>query len=75
MLFNVESEWTNLLNIKVVTVLIITIVAWRQTKTWGNDIGTVNRRLLLLEIVLAILVLLAGIWMSQVSFPVSSVTS
>ncbi|MEI5889215.1 copper-binding protein [Bacillus cereus] len=75
MLFNVDSEWTNLLNIKAVTVLIITIVAWRQTKTWGNDIGTVNRRLLLLEIVLAILVLLAGIWMSQVSFPVSSVTS
>lgn len=75
MLFNVDSEWTNLLNIKAVTVLIITIVAWRQTKTWGNDIGTVNRRFLLLEIVLAILVLLAGIWMSQVSFPVSSVTS
>ncbi|HDR7794655.1 TPA: copper resistance protein CopC [Bacillus luti] len=75
MLFNVDSEWTNLLNIKAVTVLIITIVAWRQTKTWGNDIGTVNRRLLLLEMVLAILVLLAGIWMSQVSFPVSSVTS
>lgn len=75
MLFNVDSEWTNLLNIKAVTVLIITIVAWRQTKTWGNDIGTVNRRLLLLEIVLAILVLLAGIWTSQVSFPVSSVTS
>lgn len=74
-LFNVDSVWTNLLNIKVVTVLIITIVAWRQTKRWGNDIGTVNRRLLLLEIVLAILVLLAGIWMSQVSFPVSSVTS
>ncbi|HDR4604852.1 copper resistance protein CopC [Bacillus anthracis] len=75
MLFNMESAWTNLLNIKAVTVLIITIVAWRQTKTWGNDMGTVNRRLLLLEIVLAILVLLAGIWMSQVSFPVNSVTS
>lgn len=75
MLFNADSIWTNLLNIKVLTVFIITIVAWRQTKKWGNDIGTVNRRLLLLEIVLAILVLLAGIWMSQVSFPVSSVTS
>ncbi|MCU5375848.1 copper resistance protein CopC/CopD [Bacillus cereus] len=74
-MFNVESVWTNLLNIKILTVCIITIVAWRQTKTWGNDIGTVNRRLLLLEIVLAILVLLAGIWMSQVSFPVNSVTS
>ncbi|MEF7655755.1 copper resistance CopC/CopD family protein [Bacillus thuringiensis] len=75
MLFNMESAWTNLLNIKAVTVLIITIVAWRQTKTWGNDMGTVNCRLLLLEIVLAILVLLAGIWMSQVPFPVNSVTS
>ncbi|HDR7515270.1 copper resistance protein CopC [Bacillus mobilis] len=75
MLLNMDSVWTNLLNIKAVTVLIITIVAWRQTKTWGNDIGTVNRRLLLLEIVLAILVLLAGIWMSQVSFPVNSVIS
>ncbi|MEB9507488.1 copper resistance protein CopC [Bacillus anthracis] len=75
MLFNADSIWTNLLNIKVLTIFIITIVAWRQTKKWGNDIGTVNRRLLLLEIVLAILVLLAGIWMSQVSFPVSSVTS
>lgn len=75
MMFNVESVWTNLLNIKILTVCIITIVAWRQTKTWGNDIGTVNRRLLLLEIVLAILVLLAGIWMSQISFPVNSVTS
>ncbi|MGH1036602.1 copper resistance CopC/CopD family protein [Bacillus cereus] len=75
MLFNADSIWTNLLNIKVLTVFIITIVAWRQTEKWGNDIGTVNRRLLLLEIVLAILVLLAGIWMSQVSFPVSSVTS
>ncbi|MDJ1477384.1 copper resistance protein CopC [Bacillus sp. LS15-K4] len=74
-LFNFNSIWTNLLNIKILTVCIITIVAWRQTKTWGNDIGTVNRRLLLLEIVLAILVLLAGIWMSQVSFPVNSVTS
>ncbi|MEK5122819.1 copper resistance CopC/CopD family protein [Bacillus sp. FSL R9-9492] len=74
-LFNFNSIWTNLLNIKILTVCIITIVAWRQTKTWGNDIGTVNHRLLLLEIVLAILVLLAGIWMSQVSFPVNSVTS
>lgn len=73
--FNFNSIWTNLLNIKIFTVCIITIVAWRQTKIWGNDMGTVNRRLLLLEIVLAILVLLAGIWMSQVSFPVSSVTS
>ncbi|MGN4446150.1 copper resistance CopC/CopD family protein [Bacillus cereus group sp. MYBK79-1] len=73
--FNFNSIWTNLLNIKILTVCIITIVAWRQTKTWGNDIGTINRRLLLLEIVLAILVLLAGIWMSQVSFPVNSVTS
>lgn len=73
--FNFNSIWTNLLNIKIFTVCIITIVAWRQTKIWGNDIRTVNRRLLLLETVLAILVLLAGIWMSQVSFPVNSVTS
>ena len=32
MLFNADSIWTNLLNIKVLTVFIITIVAWRQTK-------------------------------------------
>lgn len=64
-----DSLWTTILNIKILAVLVITVLAVRQTSKWKSDVKIIDRRLLLIEIVVAILVLLAGVWMSQISFP------
>lgn len=65
--------WSDLLYAKGLVVCAMLWLAWRQTRRWRR--GEALRPILLRwEIVLGLLAILAGVWMSQTSYPTAGIS-
>ncbi|WP_232322286.1 copper resistance CopC/CopD family protein [Brevibacillus parabrevis] len=60
--------WNYLLYGKIVSVIIMLALAYRQTKRWRGS-NQLQRKWLRWEIVFGIVAVLAGLWMSQTNYP------
>lgn len=60
--------WSYLLYVKIVSVCIMLALAYRQTKRWRAN-NSLRMNLLRWEIMLGIVAVLAGLWMSQNNYP------
>lgn len=60
--------WSYLLYAKIAAVCGMLIVAWRQTRRWRKQ-NTLQPALLRWELLLGVVAILAGLWMSQTSYP------
>lgn len=65
------STWSYLLYGKIASVCIMLLLAFRQTKRWRNNNG-LQTSYLRWEIVLGIIAVLAGLWMSQINYPTAT---
>ncbi len=70
-LFRSTLTWSYLLYAKVAAVCAMLVLAYRQTKRWRQN-EALRPNLLGWEIVFGILAIMAGIWMSQTSYPTAA---
>ncbi|KNB68873.1 copper resistance CopC/CopD family protein [Brevibacillus reuszeri] len=66
--------WSYLLYGKVISVCVMLGLAYRQTKRWRGE-NTLQQVLLRWEIILGIVAILAGLWMSQTNYPTPETTT
>ncbi|GAA4706462.1 hypothetical protein GCM10023228_08500 [Brevibacillus fulvus] len=62
-----SSLWALLLRCKVILVLFMLLLAWMQTRRWRKG-ELLSRDMLRLELIIGAIVLLAGVWMSQINY-------
>lgn len=63
--------WSYLLYVKVAAVCVMLAIAYRQTTRWRKTNG-LRANLLRWEIILGIVAILAGLWMSQTNYPTAT---
>lgn len=64
-----DSLWSGLLLVKLGLVLLMLVLAIKQTRRWRKEETTLSLRLLRWEISFGFLAIVAGVWMSQTSYP------
>lgn len=62
------ATWSYLLFGKTAVVVVMLLLAWRQTRRWRNG-NALSQALLRWEAICGLFAILAGIWMSQTQYP------
>ncbi|MFD2169091.1 copper resistance protein CopC [Tumebacillus lipolyticus] len=68
-LFTASGTWSSLLFSKIGLMLIMLLLALRQSSRWRKDPTALSVKLLRIEWLIGLLVILAGIWMSLIAYP------
>lgn len=70
LLLQVAPFWNQLLYLKVGLLAIMLILALFQTLRWQREQGSLNYNLLRFELLIGVLIVQLGIWMSQIPYPI-----